>query len=179
MLYFPYLRTKQNEMLAVKELLPLLSKDTNKIIPIFELCNDNSTTLNTIKEINNTNIAFIVIINPVIGKLVNNTIAINNIINILNPNYSILGFIINKNTSKKQIYDLINKYPNFKIALIHNDIQLKIETIAYIHFISNVIKYNIFIKEPEYAYLNFFKENISIPNYLQMNTYSYFSKEKQ
>ena len=149
-------------MLAIKDLIPLLNKNRDKVTPIFELCNDNSTTLNTIKIINSTNIDFIVIINPAVGKLVNSNKSINNIINILNPNNSIIGYIINKNTSKKQICELINKFSNFRIALIHNDTQLEIETIAYIHSLYNIIKYNIFIKEPENSYLNFFKEDTRV-----------------
>lgn len=72
-MYFPYLRGKQFELLALRELAPILNSD--KIIPIIEPVKSNISSLKTAVEVMQKNsLKCQVIINPSVGDFrVNNT----------------------------------------------------------------------------------------------------------
>ena len=64
-MYFPYLRGKQYEVLAVRGSGFLSS---NRIIPVFEPTNLSVETLNRFRHIANSGVKFSVIVNSVSGK---------------------------------------------------------------------------------------------------------------
>ena len=64
-MYFPYLRGKQYEVLAVRESVFLSS---NRIIPVFEPTNLSVETRNRFRDIANKGVKFSVIVNSVSGK---------------------------------------------------------------------------------------------------------------
>jgi hypothetical protein len=94
-MYFPYLRGKQFELIALRELSTFMSSKRNKLSPIIEPVKDSSTLKSTLKELAEKNINFNFIINPRVGHF--------------------------KNSYKELIETLkenLNDYSNFQLSLI-------------------------------------------------------------
>jgi len=73
-MYFPFLRGKQYELIALRDLSDLLSTNRNKVSPIIEPVKESFTTLrSTLEALRNGNVNFNVIVNPVFGDLVGRT----------------------------------------------------------------------------------------------------------
>lgn len=95
-MYFPYLRGKQFELIALRELSTLMSSKSEKISPIIEPVKGSSTLKSTLKELVAKNINFNFILNPRVGSFVNYFDAlleilkenINGYTNFQNRNYS-------------------------------------------------------------------------------------------
>ncbi len=94
-MYFPYLRGKQFELIALRELGALMSSKSEKISPIIEPVKDSSTLRSTLKELVQKNINFNFIINPRVGSFINS--------------FEILIKILEEN---------LNGYTNFQLTLI-------------------------------------------------------------
>lgn len=71
-MYFPYLRSKQYELLALKELSPLLGQ-TKKILPIIEPVRqpEGSGLDRCLSSLNEAGLDFMLIVNPSVGELRN------------------------------------------------------------------------------------------------------------
>ena len=67
MKYFPFLRGKQNELLALKSLASKIA-ESEKIIPIVEPVNWNPTTQGAIREFLNSAMQFLLVCNPAKGE---------------------------------------------------------------------------------------------------------------
>lgn len=67
-MYYPYLRGRLNELIAVRELVQngLLS---NKVIPIFEPIKTSATLTGTLKALEDNNHPYAIILNPSVGDL--------------------------------------------------------------------------------------------------------------
>lgn len=102
-MYYPVLRGRQNELLAIKELLnaSLLS---DKIIPIIEPVKLSPTLVNTIKSFAETNRDFVLIRNPKVGsfevdaKNTKNAKYKESLTTILSENKVLRGLIVDKET---------------------------------------------------------------------------------
>ena len=70
-MYFPYLRGKQFDLIALKELGDIMQTNSSKISPIIEPVKDSSTLKSTLKDLASRNINFNIIINPKVGDLIN------------------------------------------------------------------------------------------------------------
>ncbi|MBE7687154.1 sce7725 family protein [Tenacibaculum finnmarkense genomovar ulcerans] len=70
-MYFPYLRGKQFELIALREFSVFMSSKKDKISPIIEPVKDSSTLKSTLKELAENNINFNFIINPKVGNFKN------------------------------------------------------------------------------------------------------------
>lgn len=71
-MYFPYLRSKQFELIALREISDIISQNDN-INPIIEpVKKKTSTYKSTISLMQSKNINFTIIINPYVGELKNN-----------------------------------------------------------------------------------------------------------
>jgi hypothetical protein len=68
-MYFPYLRGKQFELLALRELSELLHSNRAKISPIIEPIKELPTFKSTIASLNKLDINFTLIFNPAVGNL--------------------------------------------------------------------------------------------------------------
>jgi len=68
-MYFPYLRGRQYELLALRELIAN-KKLSDNVIPIIEPVKITPTLLNTIKAFNDNNKSFIIFRNPSVGTFV-------------------------------------------------------------------------------------------------------------
>jgi len=133
-MYFPYLRGKQFELIALRELSPVMSEKKDKISPVIEPVRDSSTFKTTIKELANKDINFNIIINPKVGKLVNNTETILDIIKQELSDFKNfqIAIIIDEKTDIENVFTIINKFDfSFNgLTLIHNSIISNIEKIT-------------------------------------------------
>ncbi|MBJ7882027.1 sce7725 family protein [Gelidibacter salicanalis] len=68
-MYFPYLRGKQFELIALRELCALFPHELDKISPVIEPVKSSSTLNTTLTELANRNANFNIIINPRVGDL--------------------------------------------------------------------------------------------------------------
>ena len=125
-MYFPYLRGKQFELIALRELITLLSKKRTKISPILEPVKESTTLTKTIQEFKKHNINFNLIINPKVGDMQNST---SNLLSLLTreltdyTNYQVAIILNGKDNPKGLIAAL--KKANLKsggLTLIHNSI---------------------------------------------------------
>lgn len=139
-MYFPYLRGKQFELIALRETSDILAKYSKKISPIIEPVKNSSTLRTTLKELMEKDINFNLIINPTIGDLTKSTKDILLIVQEELRSYSNyqLAVIVEEKTDIISLVELINRY-NLKfigITLIHNAIRPNISNL-----ISSISKY--------------------------------------
>jgi len=71
-MYQPYLRGKQNEMMALRELIPLISVNQSKISPIIEPVKPSRNFEISLRKLIENNINFTIIVNPQVGKFKSN-----------------------------------------------------------------------------------------------------------
>lgn len=147
-MYFPFLRAKQFELLALKDALPLLSKYKTVISPIIEPVKDSSTLVRTLQALAANNINFNLILNPVVGDLIYKVDYIRTIIDKALANYSNfqISFNIQNENSVSECLELVKEihHESFKgFTFVHNttlnsfiDFQ-KFSSITY-----NVINFN-------------------------------------
>lgn len=173
-MYFPYLRGKQFELIALRELSELMSSQSDKISPIIEPVKDSSTLKSTLKELVEKNINFNFIINPRVGNLIN---SFNELIEVLEENLNgytnfQLGIIVDKTTQQgiSELFDFTNN-----ISLNHNGFTLihnsEIEETAIEQLNSNLdIKFNLiyFSKTSRRYYREFNPETrVSLDDYFR------------
>jgi len=145
-MYFPFLRGKQFELIALRDLCELISQKTDKISPIIEPVKDSSTLKTTLTALSNSNINFNIIVNPSVGDLKNKFEKILNIINESIPRYENFqfGVIIDENTDYQEIIDfVIDKKDAPRISLIHYAVRNDIADILYNTSNGTELVYNI------------------------------------
>ncbi|WPP48355.1 sce7725 family protein [Catalinimonas niigatensis] len=135
-MYLPYLRGKQYELIALRELCDTMAANREKISPIIEPVKDSSTFKSCIDCLAQQNINFTVIINPSVGDLKDSHEHTKTIIGHLsrlpaNFNNWQLGVLIDSNFNflqiSQQVLDL--GFEGKKFTLIHNVIRRDIENI--------------------------------------------------
>lgn len=104
-MYFPYLRGRQYELIALRELIEN-NRLSNNIVPIIEPVKVTPTLLNTIKAFNDNDKKFVFIRNPSVGTFVmdsnkpKNAEIFENIQNAINSKNVYSGIIINQQSSE-------------------------------------------------------------------------------
>jgi hypothetical protein len=63
-MYYPYIRAKQYELLAIKEIIPIIKEKKEKISPIIEPVKNSTTLKSLLKDLKDNEINFNIIINP-------------------------------------------------------------------------------------------------------------------
>ncbi|WP_158837869.1 sce7725 family protein [Polaribacter sp. L3A8] len=173
-MYFPYLRGKQFELIALRELSEVMSAKSDKISPIIEPVKDSSTLASTLKELVEKKINFNFIVNPRVGNFINSS---DGLIEILKENLKgytnfQIGVIIDKKTQQGipellAFSDKININHN-GFTLIHNS---EIEENAIQQLNDNLeIKYNLiyFSKTSRRYYREFNQETrVSLDDYFR------------
>lgn len=105
-MYYPILRGRQNELLAIKELLNA-SRLSDKIVPIIEPVKLSPTLVSTIKALKDANHDFVFIVNPQVGSFnidarnSKNQKYLENLKAILNDTNFLRGVIVNEKTPEK------------------------------------------------------------------------------
>lgn len=171
-MYFPYLRGKQFELIALRELSALMSR-SEKISPIIEPVKDSSTLKSTIKELIEKNINFNYILNPRVGSLEYSRETLEILKEIITDytNFQ-LGIIVDKKT-EQGVNELLELTHNLDLThngytLIHTS-EISSNTIEQLN--SNLdIKYNLiyFSKTSRRYYREFIQESrVSLGDYFR------------
>lgn len=122
-MYFPYLRGKQFELIALRELVDILNP--GKVIPIVEPLKRNTKSIVTAATaLAKKDIRIQLIVNPQYGELVNRS---NDVVVLINElanagvNNIIPTFLVNSNRDYTLLRDTIseNNYDNSGYALVH------------------------------------------------------------
>lgn len=123
-MYYPYLRGKQFELIALNELSLFMSSNRDKVSPIIEPVKITSTLKNTLNALKNNNINFTLIVNPQVGDLINNSDKILEIINSELSNYNNfqIGIIFEKSFDLSNLLEQISMVKNNPngFTLLHN-----------------------------------------------------------
>jgi hypothetical protein len=147
-MYFPYIRGKQFDLQAIRELNYQYYTD-NKIMPIIEPVNLSRNSLSNYRLLVQTNVPFILILNPKVGRLQNDypsirTNIINNILGQYN-NFTV-GFIIDENESITSIRNFINANQGRNKAFIHYQNFGNVNSLDNLISNANGNNFNIFIE---------------------------------
>ncbi len=130
-MYFPYLRGKQFELLALRELSSLMSENNVKISPLIEPIKISTTLLTTISELVSSEVNFSLIVNPTVGDSKNRSEAI---IAAIAPhlegyrNFQI-GILIEQDTPYQSIIEILNDFKPYSFTFVHNEIEDNIVSI--------------------------------------------------
>lgn len=124
-MYFPFMRAKQNEILALRELKNVIN-ESNNVTPIIESVKNSSSQnrrlLRLLEEFEESELPFIVIINPTVGDFrQNNSVILNEIIPEIREKGSchILGYVITHETSANDISEFLEFAGEDNICFIH------------------------------------------------------------
>jgi hypothetical protein len=165
-MYFPYLRGKQFELIALKEISGLLAKNNSKISPIIEPVKDSTTFKTTLKELKSKEINFNVVINPKVGDMQSGMTSILSFLSKELGDYNNfqLAIILSGKENHKTIISGLKKYPTLSggLTLIHNSTYENIEDILDEYNSTKPIKYNViyFGKTNRRYYRNFEPETL-------------------
>ncbi len=166
-MYFPYLRGKQFELIALRELSSLVADTYKKVSPIIEPVKNSSTLRLTITELNNQKINFNIVVNPTKGDLIDSTVEIINLLQtvIVNNNFQ-LAFIIDEKTNFVEDYLDLIKHITFDysgVTLIHNAIKSNIkEIIDNLNTITTVVNNIIYFNKTSRRYYREFSQDTRI-----------------
>ncbi len=119
-MYFPYLRGKQFELLLLKENADLLAN--NNIHPIIEPVKDDFKALiRTMKVLNEKEVICTLIVNPTVGKLINNSNIFNDLISDKFKNHEniLIGYILHAESRTSDLVNLLKKYSTFNFSILH------------------------------------------------------------
>ncbi len=145
-MYLPYLRGKQFELIALREISDLLRENAQKISPIIEPVKDSSTFKSTIQVFLQKEINFTVIINPQVGTF-RNPESILEILQSLagsSSNFQI-GIILNGKENLVDLKAILRQYPSVvhSLTLIHSYSYDEIRVIMTDLVAEFTVKYNV------------------------------------
>lgn len=146
-MYFPYLRGKQFELIALREAGDLLAKHKTKVSPIIEPVKNSTTFKTTIADLKKRKINFTVIINPKVGDLQGSTSTILTILSKELTGYKNfqLGIILSGKDNHKNLIATLKKYDSILhgLTLIHNVSYDNIDDIVSDYSSAIPVKYNV------------------------------------
>jgi hypothetical protein len=145
-MYFPYLRCKQFELLALNEMSSIIGQ-SKAVSPILEPVKKSTNSfVRTLENLKNNEVNFTIIINPIYGEFVSNTSGIISMINqnLSNYNNFQIGIIINQFTNLDFITSQLSQIePDRSLTLIHKERVNDIEALS--QWVNNYnLKYNLY-----------------------------------
>jgi hypothetical protein len=173
-MYFPYVRGKQFELIALRDLCALFPNDILKTSPVIEPVKSSSTFKSSLRELASKNVNFNVVINPRVGDLKSNHQEIVDVLNESLQNYNNyqLAIIIDAK-SVRQLETLIvfinNQNLNYNgVTLIHNS-EISIDNIELLTSSLNVIYNLIYFSKTSRRYYREFDQNtrVSLDDYFK------------
>lgn len=174
-MYFPYLRGKQFELIALRELCVIFPQELNKISPVIEPVKPSSTLNTTLAELANRNANFNLIINPRVGDLEGQYERIIKIITSSIPaeykNYQ-LAVIIDSKTEKNitALIEFLNGLVlNYNgITLIHKT-EINSQNIELLNNKLNIVYNLIYFSKTSRRYYREFEANtlVSLDDYFE------------
>ncbi|MDT7806720.1 MAG: hypothetical protein QOJ70_533 [Acidobacteriota bacterium] len=122
-MYFPHLRGKQYELIALRECAAKLASG-GKVVPIIEPVRSNIQQLSkTVKLYTDKAIPFVLVINPQCGELAGNSVMLEAALASgrlpLHSNAS-LGFIISEHTTIRDVETALKKHHEYNLSFIHS-----------------------------------------------------------
>jgi len=144
-MYFPYLRGKQEEVIALREVADIIGQSS--VIPIVEPVKSTASTIRRLSDVASSIITnggqIIVIINPRVGELRNNNVPLVQMINsdFASDTNFLLGLIVDDATPLVTIQNTINTYGATRIAVIHR----AVSNIPNLANICAGVAFNIFV----------------------------------
>jgi hypothetical protein len=194
-MYYPYLRGKQFELLALRDLSELLSSNNCKISPIIEPVKDSSTLIRVLNVLADIGVNFNMIINPFHGELKGKTERILELLSSELPDYDNyqLGILIDDKAKAKTLTDIIDSAAIAcnGLTLIHNAITSNVNEMislynASLPVINNVINfeqtssnrryYRMFRPDTRVSLSDYFKSQSRNSDYLTI-VESHFTEE--
>lgn len=146
-MYFPFLRGKQFELLALKEICPLL-KPANKIHPIIEPVKESFQALErSLSELCCNGISPTIIVNPSVGDMGGtNALKLNSFMStFIENNEANIGFIINNDFDVSKARNIIERFydDTTRITLVYNN-ETDVDRSVLKDFIANhTVIYNV------------------------------------
>lgn len=141
-MYFPFLRGKQYELIALREIDNILRENSSRVSPIIEPVKDSTTLKKTLADLAKSNVNFNIVVNPTVGDLTKDSEKIINLIktaipqqyndyqiaiiaeeqtpyaqlldSIIKSNLSFSGFSFIHNAPVPTISEIIGKYETFR-----------------------------------------------------------------
>lgn len=174
-MYFPLLRGKQFELIALRELSDMLSEDSDLISPIIEPVKKSSATFRkTLIELKDNNINFNIIMNPIVGEFLDeNDDLLSTIAETLNDyNNFQVSFYISRPESVNDCIQITNRirFGFNGFSLIHisqvNNLEIFNELENHHHIFYNIINFG---KTSRRYHRNFSQETrISLDDYFRI-----------
>lgn len=146
-MYFPYFRGKQYELVLLKEQANQVLKNGN-IIPIIEPVKKNiNPLLRTIEQFEENGVSHVLVANPNVGDFSNNKSSELQefLLKKANKELTIIGIVVNPSYTLEELQNLLNKFKDYKIAIIHRGFLDTAELHSLLEQYSTKIEYNIFI----------------------------------
>ncbi|WP_417872780.1 sce7725 family protein [Xanthomarina gelatinilytica] len=173
-MYFPYVRGKQFELIALRDLCGLFPNDILKTSPVIEPVKSSSTLKSSLKELASKNVNFNVVINPRVGDLKNNRQVIIDVLSENLQHYTNyqLAVIIDAFSSRQleTLIAFINGLNlNFNgVTLIHNS-ETTTENIELLTSSLNVVYNLIYFSKTSRRYYREFGQNtrVSLDDYFK------------
>lgn len=168
-MYFPLLRAKKNELLALRELSTKLANHGG-IIPIIEPVKDSDTSVGDLhrcfSRLENSNARSIFITNPQCGDFVRNRRGLKTLINDIVEKYESVdfGFWIDEGTDYQEIQTFIDSIDNSDFYLLHSNAYAKPEELQDFDQLSNFKGHILWSKGMGRRYISKFTEDKIILN---------------
>lgn len=161
-MYFPFLRGKQFELIALREIADVMAKNKGKVSPIIEPVKLSPTLTSALGELRDNDINFTLIINPTVGDLVGKMREITALIQTELNQYK--NFQVGINIFKGVKHEAIQKElssmkkQDLKLTLIHSielaDVRALINAYSKIASIEN----NVINSSPEKTGRRYYRE---------------------
>ncbi|MFH1683550.1 MAG: sce7725 family protein [Candidatus Margulisiibacteriota bacterium] len=149
-MYFPFLRGKQYEIIALKELAEKIATNKN-IIPIIEPVKKNlSGLVSAIDVFKKAEMPFVIISNPQVGELSGKLSEIDHKLfkdALKNFRNFFVGFIVTNKTSLSEIRNFLSKHKADQVCLIHYKTFADVEGLKSLLQEFSNIAYNVFYEK--------------------------------
>ena len=149
-MYLPYLRGKQYELIALREMCEIMAKNKDKISPIIEPVKDSPTLKSCITCLADNKVNFSVVINPSVGDLKGDSKHTKKIINYLSDLLNgfddwQIGILIDQNLEVNTILEQVLElgFHAKRLTLIHNSVRRDIEQLLTEASNGNHIEFNV------------------------------------
>lgn len=150
-MYFPYLRGRQNELLAVRDCAGTIVSG-GRIMPVIEPVRRNYENLaRALRNYAEAGVPFVLIVNPQVGELARDPDFIGNLIDddrLQTNDGTILGFMVAEQTSLRDVQTFLRRYRGRQVSFIHshsfagaqqlNDLMNRHENVSYQIFIDGL-----------------------------------------
>jgi hypothetical protein len=148
-MYFPYLRGKQYEIAAVKEMVPVL-RTSGKVVPIIEPViakptKKNPVGLTSIEELAGTGIEMIMIANPQKGKMRGDHSVLDDFLGGLMSSNLLAGYIVGPKTDPKDVRAFLERQTVREAAIIHWGGTANPDSLAKVIVASQKVAYQVFV----------------------------------